>query len=74
MQLNRVDSADGVQMAVQGGIQLCENYGACQEVCPQHIRIIPAIHLLQNEAAKRNLRDNNGISSKFMREMTEGFL
>ena len=71
---SHLGSADHAQMAVQGGVQLCENYGACQQVCPQHIRIVPAIHLLQDEATKRDLQDPNGISSKLIREMTEGFI
>ena len=71
---SHLDNTDHIQMAVRGGVQLCENYGACQEVCPQHIRIVPAIHLLQDEATKRNLRDSNGVSAKTVREMTEGFI
>jgi len=74
MHFNQVDKGDRVQMAVRGGVQLCENYGACQQVCPQHIRIVPTIHLLQNEAAKRDLHDLNDISSKLIREMTGGFI
>jgi len=74
MHFNSVDKADRVQMAVDGGVQLCETYGACQEVCPQHIRIVPTIHLLLKEAAYRELSDQRGLKCKLIDEMTHGFI
>ena len=74
MHFNPVDKADRVQMAAQGGVQLCESYGACQEVCPQHIRIVPLLHLFQDQTAKRDLRDNRGLRAKSIHEMTNGFI
>jgi ferredoxin len=73
MHFNPVDKADRVQMAAQGGVQLCESYGACQEVCPQHIRIVPLLRLFQDQTAKRDLRDNRGLRAKSIDEMTNGF-
>ena len=74
MHFNPVDKADRVEMAAQGGVELCERYGACQEVCPQHIRIVPTIRLFQDESAKRNLKDTKNLKAKIVREMTNGFL
>jgi succinate dehydrogenase/fumarate reductase-like Fe-S protein len=74
MHFNPVDKADRVQMATQGGVHLCESYGACQEVCPQKIRIVPIIRVLTNEAEKRDLSDNYGIRTKLTNEMTRGFI
>ncbi len=74
MHFNPVDKADRIAMAAQGGIELCETFGACQDVCPQHIRIVPLLRLFQQDAAKRNLTDSRGLSSKFIQEMTKGFV
>ena len=74
MHFNSVDKADRVQMAAEAGVQLCETYGACQEVCPQHIHIVPTIHLLQNEAERRTLTNNLDLKSRVIAEMTRGFI
>ena len=74
MHFNPVDKADRVQMAAQGGIQLCESYGGCQEVCPQHIQIVPLINLFREETANRNLNDSQGLRARYVHEMTKGFV
>ena len=74
MHFNPVDRADRVQMAAEAGVQLCETYGACQEVCPQKIRIVPIIHLLQSETERRDLSDKHDLKSKLIAEMTRGYI
>ena len=74
MLFNRVDIADRVKIAAHLGVHHCDLCGTCQDVCPQHIKIVPLMRLLKSRSAKRNLPDKYSLPSKAYSDMTDGFL
>ncbi len=74
MHFNPVDQADRVEMASKGGIELCDLNGYCQEVCPQHIKIVSILKLFQEGTSKRRLIDYSGINARSAKEMTRGIV
>lgn len=74
MLFNPVDIADRVKVSALFGAHYCDLCGKCQEVCPQHIKIVPLMRLLKTKSAARNLMDRYGLTTKAARESTEGFL
>ena len=74
MLFNPVDIADRVKASALFGAHYCDLCGKCQEVCPQHIKIVPLIRLLKTKTSARDLRDRYGLAAKAARESTEGFL
>ena len=74
MYFNPVDRADRLKMASEGGVDLCDLNGYCQEVCPQHIQIVPIIRLLQKESSRRVSSNAMAATDKSEFEMTHGMI
>jgi succinate dehydrogenase/fumarate reductase-like Fe-S protein len=73
MFFNPVDVVDRVKLAALRGVHHCDLCGTCQEVCPQHIKIVSLMRLLKSKSASRDLVDEYALPSKALQEMTEGF-
>jgi succinate dehydrogenase/fumarate reductase-like Fe-S protein len=69
-----VDVADRVKLAALSGVHHCDLCGTCQDVCPQHIKIVPLMRLLKSRSASRDLSDKYALPTKALHEMSEGFL
>jgi succinate dehydrogenase/fumarate reductase-like Fe-S protein len=69
-----VDVADRVKLAALRGVHHCDLCGTCQDVCPQHIKIVPLMRLLKSRSASRDLNDKYALPTKALHEMSEGFL
>lgn len=74
MLFNRVDIADRVKLAALNGVHHCDLCGTCQDVCPQHIKIVSLMRLLKSKTAARKLEDKYSMPTGALREMIEGFL
>jgi nitrate reductase gamma subunit len=56
------------------GVHHCDLCGTCQDVCPQHIKIVPLMRLLKSRSAPRGLSDKYALPTKALHEMSEGLL
>jgi len=74
MLFNRVDVADRVKLAAFKGVHHCDLCGTCQDVCPQHIKIVNLMRLLKSMSAARELSDEYQLPTKALHEMIEGFV
>ena len=74
MLFNPVDIADRIKIAAMKGAHYCDLCGKCQEVCPQHIKIVALMRLLMSRSASRDLVDRYALPARAANEMTKGFL
>lgn len=72
MYYNPIDKADRVLIATKNGIELCEFNGYCQEVCPQHIQIVPLLRSFQNKAAEQKFADKENRAADTINHLKKG--